>query len=293
MRMSFKQGIGAPGIVLIIALIAIIGGFYLYQRSSGGLAQNSPSPSTTPGTTITPSPTPITPEVRVVLDQQNKSNEIGEATLSERLGKAHVVLVLNNAPTTAQPAHIHMGSCAKLGAVKYNLNPVTNGRSETDLEVSLAEVLSNQPIAVNVHKSTQQVNTYVSCGDVKATVEMGSEDHMISPSPSVSSTGSPRASVSSSPAAATTKTFNIVSKDYSFSQTSITVKKGDKVRINLSNTGGIHDWVLDEFNAKTKRITDGQSDSIEFVADKVGSFEFYCSVGSHRAMGMKGTLIVQ
>ena len=31
----------------------------------------------------------------------------------------------------------------------------------------------------------------------------------------------------------------------------------------------------------------------EFTADKVGSFEYYCSVGSHRSMGMKGVLKVE
>ncbi|MEY4731380.1 MAG: hypothetical protein RL681_326, partial [Candidatus Parcubacteria bacterium] len=46
------------------------------------------------------------------------------------------------------------------------------------------------------------------------------------------------------------------------------------------------------FNAATKVLTDGQSETIEFVANKAGTFEYYCSVGSHRQMGMKGTLTV-
>jgi uncharacterized cupredoxin-like copper-binding protein len=32
---------------------------------------------------------------------------------------------------------------------------------------------------------------------------------------------------------------------------------------------------------------------VQFVADKTGTFEFYCSVGNHRQMGMVGTLVVQ
>jgi plastocyanin len=32
---------------------------------------------------------------------------------------------------------------------------------------------------------------------------------------------------------------------------------------------------------------------IEFVANKKGKFEYYCSVGEHRAMGMKGNLVVE
>lgn len=89
------------------------------------------------------------------------------------------------------------------------------------------------------------------------------------------------------------KTINISSKPFEFSVEEIRVKKGDRVRINLNNTEGFHDWVVDEFNARTKRINAGQSDSIEFTADKTGTFEYYCSVGNHRQMGMVGQLIVE
>ena len=73
----------------------------------------------------------------------------------------------------------------------------------------------------------------------------------------------------------------------------ITVKKGEKVTLVFKNTDGTHDWVVDEFAAKTKTINTGESDTITFTPDKVGTFEFYCSVGTHRQMGMKGDLIVE
>jgi len=65
------------------------------------------------------------------------------------------------------------------------------------------------------------------------------------------------------------------------------------VKINIKNTDGTHDFVLDEFNVATKTIANGAEESVEFVADKVGSFEYYCSIGTHRAMGMWGTLKVE
>jgi plastocyanin len=94
------------------------------------------------------------------------------------------------------------------------------------------------------------------------------------------------------------KTFQISADNFKFvmngvDNPEIRVKQGDKVRIELTNTNGFHDWKLDEFNAATKRLNTGQSDVIEFVADKNGTFEYYCSVGEHRAMGMKGTFIVE
>jgi plastocyanin len=56
---------------------------------------------------------------------------------------------------------------------------------------------------------------------------------------------------------------------------------------------GTHDFKIDEFNVATNQIPAGSSEIVEFVADKSGSFEYYCSVGRHREMGMKGTLVVQ
>jgi plastocyanin len=71
------------------------------------------------------------------------------------------------------------------------------------------------------------------------------------------------------------------------------VNQGDRVRIEFTSTSGFHDWVVDEFDARTQQVEAGGSTYVEFVADQVGTFEYYCSVGSHRAMGMKGNLIVE
>ena len=89
------------------------------------------------------------------------------------------------------------------------------------------------------------------------------------------------------------KEFTVSAKNFSFAPNTITVKKGDRVKITLANGDGFHDFVIDEFGVATKKINTGMTETVEFVADKSGSFEYYCSVGSHRMMGMKGTLIVQ
>lgn len=89
------------------------------------------------------------------------------------------------------------------------------------------------------------------------------------------------------------KVFTINGSNFKFEPNMISVGKGDKVKIVFKNTGGFHDLVIDELGVKTKQIGANSEDLVEFTADKVGSFEFYCSVGNHRAMGMKGTLVVQ
>ncbi len=87
--------------------------------------------------------------------------------------------------------------------------------------------------------------------------------------------------------------FTVVGNNFAFAPSTMTVKKGDTVTIVFQNSDGYHDFVIDEFSsAKTSRLQGGAEESITFVADTAGSFEYYCSVGEHRAMGMKGTLVV-
>lgn len=95
------------------------------------------------------------------------------------------------------------------------------------------------------------------------------------------------------PAESAVKEFRVVGSPFKFSPNEIKVKQGDTVRIVFVNESGNHDWRIDEFNAATKVIKGGETDTVQFVVDKKGTFEFYCSVGTHRQMGMKGNLIVE
>lgn len=78
-----------------------------------------------------------------------------------------------------------------------------------------------------------------------------------------------------------------------FKPNEIKVKLGEKVKIKLTSVEGTHDFVIDEFDVKSKMLNKGESDEFEFTADKEGTFEFYCAVSNHRQMGMVGKLIVE
>lgn len=92
--------------------------------------------------------------------------------------------------------------------------------------------------------------------------------------------------------ATTTLNFDVHGGMFYFVPNVIKVKKGDTVKINYINDGGHHDFNLDEFGFKIDALDGGHTSSGQFVADKVGSFEYYCSIGSHRKMGQRGTLVV-
>lgn len=103
----------------------------------------------------------------------------------------------------------------------------------------------------------------------------------------------PSSTTTDTGAAGTVKEITVTNNGMSFTQKTLSVKRGDTVKVTFKNTGGTHDWVIDEFpGARTKVLQAGQEETVTFVADKAGSFEYYCSVGQHRANGMWGTLTV-
>jgi plastocyanin len=88
------------------------------------------------------------------------------------------------------------------------------------------------------------------------------------------------------------KEFTVTGSPFKFVPAAMTVKKGDTVKITFKNSGGTHDFVIDELGVKTKTLASGAEETVQFVASKVGTFEYYCSVGNHRAMGMVGKITI-
>lgn len=111
-----------------------------------------------------------TTEVTFPMKALNSSNEDGSATVTqEQGGGVKVVVTLKNAPADAQPTHIHIGTCGNIKAApEYALTSVVNGTSTTEVKgVTLDQLLAGH-YAINVHKSADDLGTYVSCGDIKS-----------------------------------------------------------------------------------------------------------------------------
>jgi hypothetical protein len=106
----------------------------------------------------------------VQLKAQNGSNETGTATITEvGNNQIEVTVNLSNAPSEAQPAHIHKGTCANLNPTpQYPLTSLASGKSTSTVDNTNLTELTSQPYAINVHKSATDVATYVSCGEITA-----------------------------------------------------------------------------------------------------------------------------
>jgi hypothetical protein len=114
--------------------------------------------------------------VKLAISPQNNSGESGSVTIFDVNGNAKVIVTLGGAPANAvQPDHVHFGSCAQLGGVRYPLTNAGNGVFVTTLPVSLSELVS-MPFAINAHKSAAEIGIYVACGDSTTMVKSVSTD---------------------------------------------------------------------------------------------------------------------
>lgn len=166
-------------IIIGLIVVIVIVGFLVFGGKGTKTEVGNTTPTaeqtqpTTPTTPTIPT-TPTTPApaaqtiISVPLAAQNNSKETGTATLTANGSETEVAISLNGAPSTAQPAHIHKGTCDKLDATPaYSLTDVTNGKSDSTVSASIAS-LSTGGFSVNVHKSGKDIKTYVACGTIPA-----------------------------------------------------------------------------------------------------------------------------
>ncbi len=113
---------------------------------------------------------PVTATIK--LNEQNGSGENGSATLTDGDGGVTIVISLSGAPATAQPAHIHDGTCGNLKGVAYSLKDVVNGSSTTMVNGTTVAALMAKPYAINVHESAANLGKYVACGDLSSSSSM-------------------------------------------------------------------------------------------------------------------------
>jgi len=85
----------------------------------------------------------------------------------------------------------------------------------------------------------------------------------------------------------------VSAKKYEFNPNTITVKKGEHVRLIITATDHDHGFKLDAFGINQK-LKKGAPTTIEFTADKTGTFPFQCSEFCGLGHGkMKGKVVVE
>lgn len=89
------------------------------------------------------------------------------------------------------------------------------------------------------------------------------------------------------------KEFKMTAKQFQFEPSTIEVNKGDRVKLVVTSIDVPHGFSVPEYGIN-ERLDPGKPVTIEFTADKEGTFTAFCSVfcGSGHS-GMKGKIIVR
>ena len=89
------------------------------------------------------------------------------------------------------------------------------------------------------------------------------------------------------------KEFKMTAKQFAFEPSTIEVNKGDKVKLIVTSTDVPHGISIPEYGIN-ERLDPGKAVTIEFTAEKEGTFTAFCSVfcGSGHS-NMKGKIIVK
>ena len=89
------------------------------------------------------------------------------------------------------------------------------------------------------------------------------------------------------------RTIDVIASRFKFEPSIITVAQGDRIRLRLHSADRDHRFAIKGFRVKALIPKTGTAVTVEFVADRAGTFEFtcaeYCGTG-HGAM--KGKLVV-
>jgi uncharacterized cupredoxin-like copper-binding protein len=94
------------------------------------------------------------------------------------------------------------------------------------------------------------------------------------------------------------KTIRVSEKEYSLSPSTITVSKAGTYAFEITNNGTItHAFTIEQKGGGAKKvqagdISPGSKKTIDYTFSSGHSYEMYCPIDGHKAMGMAGTISI-
>jgi len=172
----------------------------------------------------------------------------------------------------SQPIHIHNGTCATLGSVRFPLTNLTSGRSVSTVNATLAS-LQTGAFAINAHKSAQEVSVCTSCGNIPG------------------SGGAPTPTATAAPPAPTTPPASgqtIESAIQNFRLANLTVPVGATVRWTNRDSAPHTATTQGNPPARFNSGTLNQNQSFSFTFTRAGTYDIFCEFHP----GMEATVTV-
>jgi plastocyanin len=91
------------------------------------------------------------------------------------------------------------------------------------------------------------------------------------------------------------KTIQVKETDFKLDPAKVTVASTGSVTFEATNDGQVDHALEIEGNGveeKSGTISPGSSEKVTVDLSKAGTYEMYCPIGNHRAMGMEATVVV-
>jgi cytochrome c oxidase subunit 2 len=89
------------------------------------------------------------------------------------------------------------------------------------------------------------------------------------------------------------RAFEMIASRFSFEPETLEVTEGERVRLTLRSSDTEHGFSVRKLNLKVAVPKTGEPVTVEFVADKAGTYEFKCSEYCGSGHGrMKGRIVV-
>lgn len=107
------------------------------------------------------------PPRTITFQTLNDSGVTGTVSFSDLGGRTGVDVNVSPGGNLDMPAHIHPGACGNLTPQpKFPLENVRDGVSKTVVPASIDELFAGD-LAVNIHKSNDDLRTYTACVDIR------------------------------------------------------------------------------------------------------------------------------
>lgn len=152
--------------VLATAVFIVIVGILIFF----GKGANPPSPQKSPSVKNSTQNTDSAKEFAVYLKPMGNSKQTGSASLIDKNGKVIIGISTTGEPkNVVQMANIYSGTCESLANVKYPLNNIVNGSSQTTLETTLLNLQNSGQLAININKTQGDNKSSVSCANLEFT----------------------------------------------------------------------------------------------------------------------------
>ena len=96
------------------------------------------------------------------------------------------------------------------------------------------------------------------------------------------------------PTGSTVEDIVVEGSEYSYNPSVINLESGQTVKLTFKNVGTFpHNLTIGDLGVATKTVAPGGSDVVEFTVHEPGTYAFYCTIGTHRAQGMEGKVVVK